>query len=218
MYMAGVVPEITPNGDGSKWGISDLYDEYRESLRAAFQTLPRFKASWGSKKELVSCSLEVSENAISITVYAEHDEGVELVYDARWSVYKEDYKQLKPMLNLAGINSENEMTRFYGLTEETEQQLLQHIYDDLNASWEEDSPLNSEAQASVTIVRTKSRNLARALKYAEERWEECDQVLKARFETLKDRVRWYLHQSQQDAAERALQEAGDDDGEDPFAD
>lgn len=73
--------ELKISGDGSKWGISDLYSDVQEQLENAWNT--SFKVTWASKKSLASAGIEKTDK-IKIWVGCSCDEDFDLIEDAFW--------------------------------------------------------------------------------------------------------------------------------------
>jgi hypothetical protein len=72
---------VKPSGqDGSHCGITDLYDDFEERIKAAWKQ-GDFYASWDSKKELLHANITKVGGAVTISVNQSCDEGIELITD-----------------------------------------------------------------------------------------------------------------------------------------
>jgi hypothetical protein len=66
--------EAFENGDGAKWGISDLYDDKAKALTKALKSKKDFTTGWfGSKKEIVSGNVTRTGDVLSVKVSVSDD-------------------------------------------------------------------------------------------------------------------------------------------------
>lgn len=77
---------VTPKGDGSHCGITDLKDDYKALLEQVWGSGIDFETCWSSKKEIWSAFIgrrrEGTDVVVTLTAQAECDEGAELIDDA----------------------------------------------------------------------------------------------------------------------------------------
>lgn len=76
-------------GEGSKWGLTDLYPECERNLRATLSKTDDFHVTWDSKKELLSADIVKIDGRLHVTASAWMDDlwdQTDLIYDALYEV------------------------------------------------------------------------------------------------------------------------------------
>lgn len=81
---------LSPEGDGSHNGLTDLYSEWREELEKAFTENRLFEATWTSKKEIRTGRIVRRPEYIVVEATQFCDEDEDLITDAMWEMCKPD--------------------------------------------------------------------------------------------------------------------------------
>lgn len=78
----------------SKWGLTDIYPEAEEELRAALASEEDFDTGWtGCQKEIRYCRIRREEGVIIVDVSVHSDdlwESDDLIYDALWTAARRE--------------------------------------------------------------------------------------------------------------------------------
>ena len=77
--------EINDGAYGSNWGLTDLYPESEKNLKSLLVSSENFRATWGSKHELLSAVVMRIDGTFTVNVSAWMDDlwdSDDLIYDA----------------------------------------------------------------------------------------------------------------------------------------
>jgi hypothetical protein len=175
--------DISPSGDGAKWGLTDFYEDFEQELREALDARKPFEARWSVKKEIESGHVCFDGSAYRLSAYRGTDEGGDLFDDAVWSLCL----QLEELgVSLADTS---ELPLAFGLDLSVPR--LFHLWDERwNTSWFGESYLQSEYEAESTLPADAS--FEQIVEELEKLNQETDDTSEVNFESLQESIWTFL--------------------------
>jgi hypothetical protein len=175
--------DISPSGDGAKWGLTDFYEDFEQELREAIDARKPFEAGWSVKKEIESGHICFDGTTYHLCASRSTDEGGDLFDDAVWALCTSLKEFDMP------LSDTHELPLAFGI--EMSVPRLFHLWDKMrNGHWLGESYLQSDYEAESTL--SGDATFDQIVEELEKLNQETDDASEVNFESLQESIWAFL--------------------------